>query len=72
VPSETSYGAFSGGIGVVAALIGTVALFIDSLDGIVTWVLDGVSALALLAAGVVSLIYWKLSYLAITTSRNNI
>ncbi|KAJ5985751.1 hypothetical protein N7499_007957 [Penicillium canescens] len=53
VPSETSYGAFSGGIGVLAALIGTVAIFIDSLDGVVTWVLDGVSALALLAAGII-------------------
>ncbi|KAJ5301496.1 hypothetical protein N7508_006359 [Penicillium antarcticum] len=53
VPAETSYGAFSGGIGILAALIGVAALFIESLDGIITWILDGVSALALLAAGVI-------------------
>jgi hypothetical protein len=47
--------------------MGAVALFIDSLDGIITWVLDGVSALALLAAGIVS----TLLYLALTTPMNH-
>ncbi|KAJ5179336.1 hypothetical protein N7492_002546 [Penicillium capsulatum] len=53
VPSQTGYAIFTGALGILAALIGIVALFIDSLDGIITWVLDGVTSLALLAGGIV-------------------
>ncbi|KAJ5999410.1 hypothetical protein N7451_007220 [Penicillium sp. IBT 35674x] len=53
VPSQTGYAAFTGALGVLVALVGIVALFVDSLSGIIIWVLDGVAAVALLAAGIV-------------------
>jgi hypothetical protein len=53
VPAETGYAAFTGGIGIVAAIVGIAALFVDSLDGLVTLVFDGVSGFALLAGGIV-------------------
>ncbi|KAJ5130723.1 uncharacterized protein N7515_006762 [Penicillium bovifimosum] len=53
VPAETGYAAFTGGFGILAAIVGIAALFVDSLDGLVTMVLDGVSGLALLAGGIV-------------------
>lgn len=52
VPSQTSYAAFAGALGVIAAIVGTASLFIDRLKGIISWVLDGVTAIALLAAGI--------------------
>lgn len=55
MPSQTGYAAFTGALGVLVALVGIVALFVDSLSGIIIWVLDGVAAVALLAAGIVSL-----------------
>ncbi|KAL1986715.1 hypothetical protein VTN96DRAFT_5920 [Rasamsonia emersonii] len=51
VPAATGYSAFTGGLGILAALVGFVALFASSLDGIVTWVLDGLASLAFLAGG---------------------
>lgn len=53
VPAATGYSAFTGGLGILAALVGFVALFASSLDGIVTWVLDGLASLAFLAGGLV-------------------
>ncbi|KAJ5949941.1 hypothetical protein N7454_001525 [Penicillium verhagenii] len=53
VPSQTGYAAFTGALGVLASLIGIAALWVESLSGIIIWVLDGVTSLALLAAGVV-------------------
>jgi hypothetical protein len=53
VPSQTSYAAFTGALGIIASVIGIVSLFVDRLRGVFTWVLDGVTSIALLAAGVV-------------------
>lgn len=58
VPSQTSYAAFAGALGVIAAIVGTASLFIDRLKGIISWVLDGVTAIALLAAGIVCQIFF--------------
>jgi hypothetical protein len=54
VPSQTSYAAFTGALGIIASVIGIASLFVDKLRGVFTWVLDGVTSIALLAAGVVS------------------
>lgn len=54
VPSQTGYAIFTGALGIIASFVGIVALFVSSLDGIITWVLDGVTSLALLAGGIVS------------------
>ena len=52
-PAETGYAAFTGAFGIIAALVGIVALFVDSLDGVITWLIDGVASLALLVGGIV-------------------
>ncbi|CEJ55968.1 hypothetical protein PMG11_02195 [Penicillium brasilianum] len=52
VPTQTSYAAFTGALGIIASVIGIVSLFVDRLRGVFTWVLDGVTCIALLAAGV--------------------
>ncbi|KAJ5652748.1 hypothetical protein N7507_010174 [Penicillium longicatenatum] len=53
VPSQTGYAAFAGALGVLVSIVGVVALFVDSLSGVIIWVLDGVAGVALLAAGIV-------------------
>ncbi|KAJ5580192.1 uncharacterized protein N7459_006177 [Penicillium hispanicum] len=53
VPSETGYAIFAGAIGTLASVTGTASVYIDSLRHVVTWVLDGVSCVALLIAGIV-------------------
>lgn len=52
VPSQTSYAAVTGALGIIAAIVGVASIFIDRLKGIISWVLDGVTAIALLAAGI--------------------
>ncbi|KAL2832192.1 marvel domain-containing protein [Aspergillus pseudoustus] len=52
VPAATGYAAFCGGLGTLVALIGVASLFVSSLDGIITWALDGLSSLTMLAAGI--------------------
>jgi hypothetical protein len=53
VPAATGYAAFCGAFGTLAAFIGVASLFVSSLEGIVTWALDGLSSLTMLAAGIV-------------------
>ncbi|KAJ5198527.1 uncharacterized protein N7498_007644 [Penicillium cinerascens] len=52
-PAQTGYAAFTGAFGIIAALLGSVALFVDKSDGVITWLVDGVASLALLAGGIV-------------------
>ncbi|RHZ61800.1 uncharacterized protein CDV56_105533 [Aspergillus thermomutatus] len=52
VPAATGYAAFAGGAGILAALVGCAALFVNALDGIVSWTVDAVASLALLAGGI--------------------
>ncbi|CEL03841.1 hypothetical protein ASPCAL04981 [Aspergillus calidoustus] len=52
VPAATGYAAFCGAFGTLAAFIGVASLFVSSLEGIVTWALDGLSSLTMLAAGI--------------------
>ncbi|KAL3492153.1 marvel domain-containing protein [Aspergillus germanicus] len=52
VPAATGYAAFCGAFGTLAAFIGVASLFVSSLEGIVTWALDGLSAVTMLAAGI--------------------
>ncbi|KAI9923913.1 hypothetical protein ASPWEDRAFT_109092 [Aspergillus wentii DTO 134E9] len=51
-PAETGYAAFTGGFGIVAAFVGIVALFVDSLSGIISGALDAVASIAFLAGGI--------------------
>jgi hypothetical protein len=53
VPAATGYAAFCGAFGTLAAFIGVASLFVSSLEGIVTWAVDGLSSLTMLAAGIV-------------------
>jgi hypothetical protein len=62
VPSETVYAAFAGGLGIVAALLGFATTSESSVNKPLTWLVDGVSALALLVGGIVSfpdIPFWK-------------
>ncbi|KAL5340431.1 marvel domain-containing protein [Aspergillus crustosus] len=52
VPAATSYAAFCGGFGALVAVVGFASIFRPSLDGIITWTLDGLSAVTMLAAGI--------------------
>jgi hypothetical protein len=52
VPATTGYAAFAGGFGILAGLIGVAALFFDVLNGIITWAVDALAALILLAGGI--------------------
>ncbi|KAJ5624786.1 hypothetical protein N7510_001095 [Penicillium lagena] len=52
VPAATGYAAFTGGIGIVSALLGIASLFVESLEGLISWAVDGLAALALLAGGI--------------------
>jgi hypothetical protein len=53
-PSLLDYGAFCGGAALVIAIVGIVACFIESLQGIIMLVLDGLATFFLLAGGIVS------------------
>ncbi|KAJ5852572.1 uncharacterized protein N7529_011957 [Penicillium soppii] len=53
VPSETVYAAFAGGLGIVAALLGFATTSESSVNKPLTWLVDGVSALALLVGGII-------------------
>jgi len=52
VPATTGYAAFAGGFGILAGLIGIAALFVDMLNGIISWAVDALAALILLAGGI--------------------
>ncbi|KAL4783554.1 marvel domain-containing protein [Aspergillus varians] len=52
VPAATGYAAFCGAFGVLAALVGITSIFVTSLEGLVTWALDGLSAVTMLASGI--------------------
>ncbi|KAA8644913.1 hypothetical protein EYZ11_005293 [Aspergillus tanneri] len=51
-PAITGYAGFTGALGIVASLVGIAALFVSSLDGLITWILDGLASLAFLAGGI--------------------
>ncbi|PQE12030.1 MARVEL-like domain protein [Rutstroemia sp. NJR-2017a BVV2] len=48
----TSYGAFCGGASLLIALVGVAACFVDSLQGIIMFALDGIASFFLLAGGI--------------------
>jgi len=52
VPATTGYAAFAGAFGVLAGLIGIASLFVEMLNGIISWAVDGLAALILLAGGI--------------------
>jgi hypothetical protein len=51
-PATTEYSAFTGALGLIVGLIGVAALFIESLTGVITWGLDALAAVCLLAGGI--------------------
>ncbi|KAJ5679558.1 hypothetical protein N7462_007802 [Penicillium macrosclerotiorum] len=53
VPSQTSYAAFTGALGIIAGIIGFVALIFSGLGEMVSIVVDGVTSAALLIGGIV-------------------
>ncbi|KAL4745424.1 hypothetical protein BDW72DRAFT_58736 [Aspergillus terricola var. indicus] len=52
VPPATGYAAFCGGFGTLVSLIGTISLFISSLEGLITLALDALSGVTMLASGI--------------------
>ncbi|KAL3472593.1 membrane-associating domain-containing protein [Aspergillus californicus] len=52
LPAATGYAAFCGGLGVLVSLIGVASLFVSAIQDKVTWALDGLSAVTMLAAGI--------------------
>jgi hypothetical protein len=53
LPASLGFGAFVGGISLVAALIGLAATWVEFLGGLIGLVIDGVIALINIAGGVV-------------------
>ena len=53
-PSLIDYGAFCGGAGLLFAVFGVVACFVESLQGIFTLVPDALATFFILAGGIVS------------------
>lgn len=56
LPASLGYGAFVGGLSVLAALIGLAATWFDFLGGMIGLVIDAFVALINIAGGVVSLL----------------
>jgi hypothetical protein len=54
LPASLGYGAFVGGVTILAALVGIAAVWLEFLDGIVGLAVDALAALLNLAGGVVS------------------
>jgi occludin/MAL family lipid-associated protein len=60
VPATTGYGSFTGGLGILAAIIGFAALSTDFLEGIISWAIDGLAGVAFLAGGIVRIAWYIL------------
>lgn len=54
LPASLGYGAFVGGVTILAALVGVAAVWLEFLDGIVGLAVDGLAAILNIAGGVVS------------------
>ncbi|KAL3458731.1 marvel domain-containing protein [Aspergillus heterothallicus] len=52
VPAATGYAAFCGALGTLVAFTGVASLFVSSLDGVITWALDTLSGVTMLASGI--------------------
>jgi hypothetical protein len=52
VPATTGYAGFAGAFGILAGLVGVAALFVNILNGIISWAFDALAALVLLAGGI--------------------
>jgi len=52
VPATTGYAAFAGAFGILAGLVGVAALFVEFLNGIISWAFDGLAAVVLVAGGI--------------------
>jgi hypothetical protein len=53
LPSSAGYGAFAGGITILAALVGVAATWLEFLDGIIGLAMDGLVAVLNIAGGIV-------------------
>ncbi|KAF1811025.1 hypothetical protein P152DRAFT_459896 [Eremomyces bilateralis CBS 781.70] len=52
VPAVISFTTFCGGFAIFASIVGVTSNYIESIEGIITWAIDGLAALLLLAAGI--------------------
>ncbi|KAF2669646.1 hypothetical protein BT63DRAFT_425327 [Microthyrium microscopicum] len=52
VPATTGYGSFTGAFGIIAGTIGVAAIFVELLDGVISWVIDILAALITVASGI--------------------
>ncbi|KAK8083802.1 hypothetical protein PG996_002583, partial [Apiospora saccharicola] len=53
VPPETGFSSFAGGFALIACLVGVAGLWVTAIPGLITMVLDGISAVIYLVAGIV-------------------
>ncbi|KAF2461408.1 marvel domain-containing protein [Lineolata rhizophorae] len=51
-PATMGYSAFTGGFGLLAALVGTAAIFMEAISGIIILGVDGLTSLIFLAGGI--------------------
>jgi hypothetical protein len=54
-PATSPYSAFAGAFGILVALVGIAAGFIDAIPGLIMAAVDGLATLLFLAGGIVSL-----------------
>lgn len=54
-PTTTTYSIFTGAFAVIAAAVGTIAMFMEAIPSVVPMGFDAVGGLLLLAGGIVSL-----------------
>ena len=60
MPATTGYGSFTGGLGILAAIVGFAALSTNFLEGIISWAIDGLAGVAFLAGGIVRIAWYIL------------
>ncbi|KAH8646265.1 marvel domain-containing protein [Xylariales sp. PMI_506] len=59
VPSETGFSSFAGAFGIIVAVIGIAALFVERLPGMLTMITDGLASVFFLAGGIALAIAMK-------------
>ncbi|KAK8087888.1 hypothetical protein PG997_002849, partial [Apiospora hydei] len=52
-PPEIGFSSFAGGFAIVTCLVGAAGLWVDSIPGIVTMVMDGIAAVVYLVGGII-------------------
>jgi len=52
VPATTGFGSFCGVFAMITAIVGSAAVFVSAIPEIITWAVDGLASLLLIAGGI--------------------